>query len=120
MAAWFGFGRGHLPLIRQTEAAECGLVCLAMVSGYHGKHMDLSTLRRRFPIFANGASLRTIRSVAAELGLATRPLRIEMHHLAEFNAPAILHWDMDHFVVLRRVRRAARAKPQAGPGECHH
>ena len=111
------FSGKQLPDIRQTEAAECGLACLAMVSGYHGKHMDLGTLRRRFPIFANGASLRTIRSVAAELGFATRPLRIEMHHLAELNTPAILHWDMEHFVVLRRVRRAAIDihDPAAGP-----
>jgi len=36
--------RGHLPVIRQAEAAECGLACLAMVASYHGHRIDLNTL----------------------------------------------------------------------------
>ena len=28
------------PVILQTEAAECGLACLAMVAGYHGHRID--------------------------------------------------------------------------------
>ncbi len=38
------FGR-TLPVILQTEATECGLACLGMVSGYHGQRTDLFTLR---------------------------------------------------------------------------
>ena len=34
-----GFGR-KLPLVLQTEAAECGLACLAMVASYHGYRTD--------------------------------------------------------------------------------
>ena len=45
MASLLNFsGRGHLPVIRQTEAAECGLACLAMISSYHGHRIDLNTL----------------------------------------------------------------------------
>jgi ATP-binding cassette, subfamily B, bacterial CvaB/MchF/RaxB len=100
--AW---GGSRLPDIRQAETAECGLACLAMIAGYHGHHLDLATLRRRHPISVRGASLRSVMSLAAELNLATRPLRLEMGHLAQLKTPAILHWDMDHFVVLRRVSR---------------
>ena len=39
--------RGRLPVIHQTEAAECGLACLAMVASYHGHRIDLNALRRR-------------------------------------------------------------------------
>ena len=39
-------GRRRLPSILQTEAAECGLACLAMVASYHGHRIDLNTLRR--------------------------------------------------------------------------
>lgn len=28
--------RKRLPLIRQTEAAECGVACLAMIAGWYG------------------------------------------------------------------------------------
>jgi ATP-binding cassette subfamily B protein RaxB len=101
------WGGSRLPDIRQAEAAECGLACLAMVAGYHGRHMDLATLRRRHPISVRGASLRSVMSLAAELEMAARPLRLEMDHLRELRLPAILHWNMDHFVVLRHVSRNA-------------
>jgi ATP-binding cassette subfamily B protein RaxB len=98
-------GGSRLPDIRQAEAAECGLACVAMVAGYHGRHMDLASLRRRHPVSVRGTSLRSIVSLATELNLAARPLRLEMAHLSQIKTPAILHWDMDHFVVLRRASR---------------
>ena len=106
------WGGSRLPDIRQAEAAECGLACLAMIAGYHGRHMDLATLRRRHPVSVRGASLRSVMSMAAELDLAARPLRLEIEHLRELKTPAILHWDMDHFVVLRRVSPAWRRYPR--------
>ncbi len=42
--------RKQLPVIRQTESAECGLACLAMIACWHGLKTDLSTLRERFNI----------------------------------------------------------------------
>ena len=48
----FAWGK-TLPMILQTEAAECGLASLAMVAGYHGYHTDLATLRQRFAVLLN-------------------------------------------------------------------
>ena len=93
--------RRHLPMVRQTEAAECGLACLAMIAGYHGHRIDLNTLRRRHPVSLKGVTLRGLMQVAIKLDLASRPLRFELEHLAQLKLPAIVHWDMDHFVVLR-------------------
>src|SRR5262245_49515904 len=42
----FGFAR-KLPVLRQTEAAECGLVCLAMVASYFGLRTDPGAIRSR-------------------------------------------------------------------------
>jgi ATP-binding cassette, subfamily B, bacterial CvaB/MchF/RaxB len=98
-------GRGTLPLIMQTEAAECGLACLAMVASYHGHRTDLNTLRRRYPVSLKGVTLRGLMQVAAQLSLACRPLRIEVGHLGQLRLPAILHWDMNHFVVLKEFRK---------------
>ena len=39
------WGRRRVPLVLQTEAAECGLACLAMVAGAHGLDTDLPALR---------------------------------------------------------------------------
>ena len=106
MTGLFNFsGRGLLPVIRQTEAAECGLACLAMISSYHGHRIDLNTLRRRHPVSLNGVTLRALIQVASQMQLACRPLRFELDHLGQLHLPAIVHWDMNHFVVLKSVTR---------------
>src|SRR2546429_84522 len=97
--------RGRLPVIRQTEAAECGLACLAMVASFHSHHIDLNTLRRRHPISLNGVTLRALIQVASHLHFACRPLRFDVANLRQLRLPAILHWDMSHFVVLKSVSR---------------
>src|SRR4051794_654926 len=93
--------RGHLPVIRQTEAAECGLACHAMVASSHGHRLDLNTLRRRHPASLNGVTLRGLIQIATHLQLLSRPLRFELEHLKQLRLPAIVHWGMNHFVVLK-------------------
>ena len=100
----FGFSR-KLPLYLQTEAAECGLACLAMIASYHGFDTDLPSLRRRFSISLKGATLSHLIDIAAAIELASRPLRLELEELKMLQTPSILHWDLNHFVVLKRVQR---------------
>lgn len=92
-----------LPVIFQSEAAECGLACLAMISGYYGKRIDLPALRQRFSISLRGVSLAHILRFADRLDLTGRPLRVELEDLSYLQTPCILHWDMNHFVVLREA-----------------
>jgi ATP-binding cassette, subfamily B, bacterial CvaB/MchF/RaxB len=100
-------GHARLPRILQTEAAECGLACLAMIASYHGHGIDLNTLRRRYPVSLNGVTLRGLIQVASQLHLASRPLRFELDNIRLLRLPAIVHWDMNHFVVLKSVSRKA-------------
>ncbi|MGN6151023.1 MAG: peptidase domain-containing ABC transporter [Lysobacteraceae bacterium] len=100
-----GTGRGTLPVVHQDEIAECGLACLAMIARYHGHDIDLAGLRRRFPVSAKGATLARLIAIADRLQLAARPLRTEPDALDELRLPCVLHWDMNHFVVLARVGR---------------
>jgi ATP-binding cassette subfamily B protein RaxB len=92
-----------LPMVFQTETAECGLACLAMVANYHGIVIDLPALRQRFALSLRGASLAHVLRFAGRLDLAGRPLRLELERLPYLQTPCILHWDMDHFVVLRKA-----------------
>jgi len=98
-------GKGHIPIIRQTEAAECGLACLAMISSYYGHRIDLNTLRRRHPVSLKGVTLRAMIQVASQMQFACRPLRFELAHVRQLRLPTIVHWDMNHFVVLKSVAR---------------
>lgn len=96
----FGFGRS-LPMVLQAEAAECGIACLAMVLGYHGRHVDLATLRSRHALSLKGMTLRQLVALASQTGLAARALRLELEDLPSLQTPCILHWGLNHFVVLR-------------------
>jgi ATP-binding cassette subfamily B protein RaxB len=98
-----GFGR-RLPVILQTEAAECGLACLTMIAGHYGYRTDLSTMRSRHAISLKGATLTELIRIAGAIALECRPLRLELDELAALKLPCILHWNLNHFVVLKRVR----------------
>lgn len=103
-------------LVLQTEAAECGLACLAMIAGRYGHRIDLPALRRRFSVSARGANLHDLMRIASDLKLATRAIRAEPAHLRRVRSPCVLHWDHNHFVVLVRLgpRRAIILDPAVG------
>jgi ATP-binding cassette, subfamily B, bacterial CvaB/MchF/RaxB len=92
-----------LPVILQTEASECGLASLAMVACFHGFVTDLATLRSRHSISLKGATLAELMRIASSLGFQSRPMRLELEEIRELNTPCILHWDLNHFVVLAKV-----------------
>ena len=100
-----GLGARRVPMILQTEAAECGLACIAMVASQHGLRIDLPTLRQRFPVSLKGATMADLVRLAGQLQLNSRALRAEMQHLPELVLPCVLHWDLNHFVVLTEVNR---------------
>jgi len=109
-AAWLdglrlGLGGRRLPVILQTEAAECGLACIAMAAAHHGLRSDLPTLRQRFQMSLKGATMADLVRIAGHLQLNARALRAEMSHLPDLVLPCILHWDLNHFVVLKDVTR---------------
>ncbi|WP_416348538.1 peptidase domain-containing ABC transporter [Glaciimonas sp. Gout2] len=106
MAAPLSFGFAtSLPLILQTESAECGLACVAMVAGYHGYRSDLATLRQRFPVSLKGSTLSDLIHVATQLSMASRPIKLDLDALDQLRLPCVLHWNFNHFVVLQKVGR---------------
>jgi ATP-binding cassette, subfamily B, bacterial CvaB/MchF/RaxB len=102
----FGWTR-RLPVMLQSEAAECSLVSLAMIATFHGRYTDPAALRRAHGFSLKGATLRDVVAVADRVGLAARPLRLDLEELGMLRTPCILHWDMNHFVVLKSVGRAS-------------
>lgn len=96
--------RSRVRLVRQTEIAECGLASLTMVANYHGLDIDLGTMRRRFAPSLRGAALKTLIGLADRVGLIPRAVKLPLEQLPNLHVPCILHWDMNHYVVLERVR----------------
>lgn len=115
LAKRLGFGK-RIPIIRQSEQNECGLACIAMILGHHGQHVSLRDLRKHSDVSSRGASLNDLMDVAGERGLRCRPLRLDLAELGQLQTPCLLHWRMDHFVVLIKVsgKHAIVHDPAAG------
>jgi ATP-binding cassette, subfamily B, bacterial CvaB/MchF/RaxB len=97
--------RHRLPVLLQVEAAECGLVCLAMVASYYGHKIDAITMRRHYPVSLKGTTLAHLIRISESLELSARPLRIEVEELHKIKCPAVLHWDLNHFVVIKSATK---------------
>lgn len=102
-----------------VEAAECGLACLAMVANWHGHQLDMNGMRQRFSTSARGATLHNIIDIAEELSLISRPLRIELGGLRTLPKPAIIHWELNHFVVLASTNRRGVTIHDPAKGVCN-
>jgi NHLM bacteriocin system ABC transporter peptidase/ATP-binding protein len=102
--------------IPQMEETECGAASLGMVLAFHGHHAPLSELRQASGVSRSGADARAIARTARKYGLEAQGLRAEVERLGAVPVPAILHWDLEHFVVLERIerQRALIVDPAAG------
>ena len=89
-------GVRRLPVIHQTEAAECGLACLAMIASFHGYETDLAHLRQRIQVSSHGTNLKSLIDMAARLHLAGRALKLDSDSVGGLQLPCILHWDLNH------------------------
>jgi ATP-binding cassette subfamily B protein RaxB len=109
------FGR-RVPLILQSEAPECGIACVAMIASYHGHRTDLAAMRMRLAPSMKGVTLQHIASIAQTMKLSPRGVQAPLELLGKLRLPAILHWDMNHFVVLTKAdgRRITVLDPARG------
>jgi ATP-binding cassette, subfamily B, bacterial CvaB/MchF/RaxB len=93
----------RVPTILQSEAPECGIACLAMVASYHGHRTDLSAMRLRLSPSLKGITLKNVAQIAETMGMSARGVQVALEALGKLRLPAVLHWDMNHFVVLTHV-----------------
>jgi len=106
----------RVPVILQSEAPECGIACLAMVSSYHGHRTDLSAMRLRLSPSLKGITLKHVAQIAESMAMTARGVQVPLQSLGKLRLPAVLHWDMNHFVVLTKVagRRITVHDPARG------
>jgi ATP-binding cassette subfamily B protein RaxB len=75
-----------------------------MIANAHGQHWQLIDLRHKFPQSLKGANLKQLIDHSLVLGFNARPVRLELEELTQLRLPCILHWDLNHFVVLQKIR----------------
>ncbi|MTD39304.1 ATP-binding cassette domain-containing protein [Erwinia sp. CPCC 100877] len=96
--------RKKVPVIIQSESTECGNASLAMICGYYGKEIDLFNFRNRYGSSSQGATLNDLNRVAHETGLKTRALSLDIDEVRELRLPCVLHWSLNHYVVLVAIK----------------
>jgi ATP-binding cassette, subfamily B, bacterial CvaB/MchF/RaxB len=94
---------GKLKFIAQTEPADCGLACIAMLSSRFAQPMTLHQLKERFGSSPRGTSMLEIHDILGHLGCGVRAVQFEPEEIVELRAPAILHWEDSHYVVLEKA-----------------
>ena len=98
-------GNKKVAMISQTEAAECGVACLAMVSTYYGHKLDLPAARKFHTPGLKGINVQQLLQTADKMQLAARALKCPLEHIGKLTLPCVLHWDLNHFVVLTGVKK---------------
>ena len=98
-------GNKKVAMISQTEAAECGVACLAMVSTYYGHKLDLPAARKFHTPGLKGINVQQLIQTADKMQLAARALKCPLEHIGKLTLPCVLHWDLNHFVVLTGVKK---------------
>lgn len=96
--------KNKLPVVFQSETVECGLAALVMILRYHGHDVRLDELRRLHPVNLSGISLIALVDIAKKNFLQTNVIRLEPDNLHQLVLPSILHWNMNHFVVLSKIQ----------------
>jgi ATP-binding cassette subfamily B protein RaxB len=77
-----------------------------MVANFYEFDTSIAELRAKHRISLKGATLTQLMDLAGAVKLRTRALRIELEDLGRIATPCVLHWDLNHFVVLERVTRS--------------
>lgn len=86
--------------VLQMEVTECGAASLCMILDYYGKSVTMEQLRLECGVSRNGVNAKNIARAAMLHGLKPRALKVGIHAARGLKFPAIIHWNMDHFVVL--------------------
>ncbi|EKN3608758.1 peptidase domain-containing ABC transporter [Yersinia enterocolitica] len=98
------FSNSELPLIYQTEKTDCALSCIAMIANFYDISLQLEELKRIFPEYKKGTNLNDIYNILSSYSMNVRVLSVDIDELSKVKLPCIIHWDNDHFVVLKKIK----------------
>lgn len=114
--------KNKVPVIIQSESTECGNACLSMICGFYGKDIDLFNFRNIYGSSSQGTTLNALATIAQKAGLKTRALSLDIEEIGELRLPCVLHWSLNHFVVLVAVKgkRFIINDPALGRRVVHH
>jgi ABC-type bacteriocin/lantibiotic exporter with double-glycine peptidase domain len=96
----------RIPYVPAMAVSDCAASCLAMTLAYHDRAVPLAQLSAEMGIGRDGANGLALVTVARRHGLRARGVQAELDDLRHLPPGSVLHWELDHFVVLARTLRA--------------
>lgn len=110
------------PFTSQLGARDCGPACLKMIAEYHGQDYPLDYIKEKCEVTKVGVSLLGLSKAAEAIGLNSVGMKMDVEQLKDVvrEAPAILHWNENHFVVAYKLPKPNKqgtfyvADPAAG------
>lgn len=94
-------GIAKVPMVMQLEVLECGAASLCMILAYYNKWIPLEQVREICGVSRDGSNAHNVLKAARFYGLKASGYRCEPESLREKGKfPCIIHWNMNHFVVL--------------------
>ncbi len=91
--------------IPQHDQMDCGPACLAMIASHYGVDFGLQYLRDKSFMTKEGVSLLGICEAAEKIGMKTVAVKSQLKYVDNSLLPCILHWNQNHFVVLRKISK---------------
>ena len=108
-----------VPVTMQMEVVECGAACLCMILAYYGKWVPLEQMRIDCGVSRDGSNARNMLIAARGYGMNAQGYRYEIEALKEDGQfPCIIHWNFDHFVVLKGFKKNKAYINDPARGEC--
>ena len=98
-------GVARVPVVMQLEALECGAASLTMLMAYYGKWVPLEEVRLACGVSRDGSNAKNLYLAAQHYGFNVKAMRMTPESLQKKGQfPCIIHWNMNHFVVLDGFR----------------
>jgi ATP-binding cassette subfamily B protein len=88
--------------IRQHDSMDCGAACMAMISQYYKRKINISTWRRLIYITREGASMLAIKQAAERVGFHSIGVMSNAKNLKDFVTPFIALMEY-HYVVVYKI-----------------
>lgn len=90
----------RVPTVLQMEAVECGAASLTMILGYFNKYVTLEEVREKCGVNRDGSKASLLLKAARSYGINAQGYRKDTESVLKLKMPLIIHWNMNHFLVL--------------------